>query len=206
VRTIDDSRGRLFPSSGNTSRKNRTRSPLGAFMNVTMEPTSLSTASEVTDTSTFEAFYLAQHERLFQALYLLTGDRFEADDLAQEALLRTYERWDRVAAMDSPAGYVYRTALNLHRSRLRSVLLRMRRRFAAVPGEDLSGPVSASHDIRTALAELPRGQREAVILVEWLGLGSAEAGRVLGIDASSVRGRLHRARASLQEKLEDDHE
>lgn len=171
-----------------------------------IEPTSLSAPPEAADASTFEAFFLAQHERLFQALYLLTGDRFEADDLAQEALLRTYERWDRVSAMDSPAGYVYRTALNLYRSRLRSLLVRMRRGFAAVSSEDPSEPVSASHDIRMAITGLPRGQREAVILVGWLGLESAEAGRVLGIDASSVRGRLHRARATLQEELEHDHE
>lgn len=169
-----------------------------------IEPTSLSATPAAADASTFEAFFLAQHERLFQALYVLTGDRFQADDLAQEALMRAYERWDRVSSMDSPAGYVYRTALNLHRSRLRSLLVRMRRIFAGIPTEDLSGPVSASHDIRTALLGLPRGQREAVILVEWLGLDSAEAGRVLGIDASSVRGRLHRARASLREQLEDD--
>jgi RNA polymerase sigma-70 factor (ECF subfamily) len=97
-----------------------------------IEPTSLSATPEAADASTFEAFFLAQHERLFQALYLLTSDRFEADDLAQEALLRTYERWDRVSAMESPAGYVYRTALNLYRSRLRSLLVRMRRGFAAV--------------------------------------------------------------------------
>ena len=89
-----------------------------------IEPTSLSATPEVAHASTFEAFFLAQHERLFQALYLLTGDRFEADDLAQEALLRTYERWHRVSSMDSPAGYVYRTALNLHRSRLRRVATR----------------------------------------------------------------------------------
>src|SRR5512132_3622245 len=171
-----------------------------------IEPTSLSATPEAADASTFEAFFLAQHERLFQALYLLTGDRFEADDLAHEALLRTYERWDRVSAMDSPAGYVYRTALNLYRSRLRSLLVRMRRGFAAVSSEDPSEPVSASHDIRMAITGLPRGQREAVILVGGLGLESAEAGRVLGIDASSVRGRLHRARATLQEELEHDHE
>lgn len=171
-----------------------------------IEPTSLSATREAADASTFEAFFLAQHERLFQALYLLTGDRFEADDLAQEALLRTYERWDRVSAMESPAGYVYRTALNLYRSRLRSLLVRMRRSFATVSSEDPSEPVSASHDIRMAITGLPRGQREAVILVGWLGLESAEAGRVLGIDASSVRGRLHRARATLQEELEHDHE
>src|SRR5215204_3014316 len=163
-----------------------------------IEPTSLSATPEVADLSTFEAFFLAQHERLFQALYLLTGDRFEADDLAQEALLRAYERWDRVAAMDSPAGYVYRTALNLHRSRLRALMVRARRVFAAIPAEDLSGTVAVSHDVRRALGQLPRGQREALILVEWLGFASEEAGRVLGIDAASVRGRLHRGRASLR--------
>jgi RNA polymerase sigma factor (sigma-70 family) len=168
-----------------------------------IEPASLSTVREVDETSAFEDFFLAEHERLFQALYLLTGDRHEADDLAQEALLRAYERWDRVGAMDSPAGYVYRTAMNLHRSRLRTLVVRARRVFAAVPGEDLSGSVAASHDVRRALARLPRGQREALILVEWLGLASEEAGRVLGIDASSVRGRLHRGRASLRDLLGD---
>lgn len=121
--------------------------------------------------------------------------------MAQEALLRAYERWDRVGAMDSPVGYVYRTALNLHRSRVRALVVRARRVFADVPAEDLSRPVSASQDVRRALARLPRGQREALILVEWLGLGSEEAGRMLGIDAASVRGRLHRGRASLRDLL-----
>ena len=168
-----------------------------------IEPTSLTAVPEVGEPWVFEEFFLAQHERLFQALYLLTGDRHEADDLAQEALLRAYERWDRVQAMDSPAGYVYRTALNLYRSRLRTLVVRARRVFAAVPDGDLSGSVAASQDVRSALARLPRGQREALILVEWLGLGSEEAGRVLGIDASSVRGRLHRGRASLRDQLGD---
>jgi RNA polymerase sigma-70 factor, ECF subfamily len=171
-----------------------------------IEPTSLSAVPEIVEAPAFEEFFLEQHERLFQALYLLTGDRSEADDLAQEALLRAYERWDRVGAMDSPAGYVYRTALNLHRSHLRNLVVRARRVIADIPAEDLSGPVSASHDIRDALARLPRGQREALILVEWLGLGSEEAGRVLGIDASSVRGRLHRGRASLRDLLGDHDE
>src|SRR5512134_1774556 len=168
-----------------------------------IESESVSSLPGVTEAAAFEEFFLAEHERLFQALYLLTGDRYEADDVAQEALLRAYERWDRVSAMDSPAGYVYRTALNLHRSHLRKLTVRARRVFAAVPAEDLSGPVAASHDVRRALARLPRGQREALILVEWLGMGSEEAGRALGIDAASVRGRLHRGRASLRRELGD---
>ena len=50
-----------------------------------IEPTSLNAVPSVAEVSTFEGFFLAQHERLFQALYLLTGDRDDADDLAQEA-------------------------------------------------------------------------------------------------------------------------
>jgi RNA polymerase sigma factor (sigma-70 family) len=166
-----------------------------------IEPTSLGAGQTVRATLTFEDFFIAEHERLFKALYMLTGNREEADDLAQEALLRAYERWDRVGTMDSPGGYVYRTALNMHRNRLRGLLVRARRVFAAVPEEDLSVAQSASHDVRNAVAQLPRGQREALVLVDWLGLGSEEAGQVLGIEASSIRARLHRAHATLRELL-----
>jgi RNA polymerase sigma-70 factor (ECF subfamily) len=168
---------------------------------MTTEPISLGARQTVQAALTFEDFFIAEHERLFKALYMLTGNREESDDLAQEALLRAFERWDRVGTMDSPAGYVYRTALNLHRNRLRGLLVRARRVFAAVPQEDVSVPLSESHDVRNAVAQLPRGQREVLVLVDWLGLGSEEAGEVLGIEASSVRGRLHRAHASLRARL-----
>src|SRR5262245_62816909 len=100
--------------------------------------------------------------------------------------MRDCERWERVGSMDSPAGYVYRTALNLFRSRLRRLAVRARHVFSAGPSEDISGAVIASQDVHRALATLPVTQREALILVEWLGLGSDEAGRVLGIEAASV--------------------
>jgi DNA-directed RNA polymerase specialized sigma24 family protein len=54
-----------------------------------------------------------------------------------------------------------------------------------------------------ALAALPDGQREAVVLVEWVGLSAEEAGRVLGIEPVSVRVRLSRARATLRTAMED---
>jgi RNA polymerase sigma factor (sigma-70 family) len=168
-----------------------------------IEPTELSLDIHVEPVD-FEGFFHAEHERLFQALYLLTGDRYEADDIAQEALLRAYERWDRVSSMDSPAGYVYRTAMNLHRSRLRKLAVRTRRVFAPIPAEDPAGSVTTSLEVHRALAMIPAAQREALVLTEWLGLASDEAGSVLGIDAASVRGRVHRGRASLRALLGDD--
>src|SRR5436309_11363177 len=71
----------------------------------------------------FDEFFADEYPRLGRAMYLLTADRGEAEDLAQEAMARVYERWDHVQAMASPPGYVYRVAVNLHRRRWRRRLL-----------------------------------------------------------------------------------
>src|ERR671914_2420350 len=65
----------------------------------------------------FAEFFELEHARLGRAIYLLTGDAVEAEDLVQEAMARAFERWDRVSLMAEPAGYVYRIASNLHRRR-----------------------------------------------------------------------------------------
>jgi RNA polymerase sigma factor (sigma-70 family) len=75
--------------------------------------------------------------------------------------------------------------------------------FAQISTEE-ADPAAASSErdaIRRALAALPDGQREAVVLVEWLGMTDGEAGEVLGVSPGAVRVRLSRARAALREKL-----
>jgi RNA polymerase sigma-70 factor, ECF subfamily len=152
----------------------------------------------------FERFFEVEYPRLARALLLLTGDPLEAEDLAQEAFARAFERWARVGALESPVGYVFRTSLNLHRKRLRHLRVRARHvlRVRASRGgaEDPAGVVESRLEVQRALAALSREQREALILVEWLGLDAQEAGAVLGIEAVSVRGRLHRAREALLER------
>jgi DNA-directed RNA polymerase specialized sigma24 family protein len=61
----------------------------------------------------FESLFEAEYPRLMRMMYLLTGNREEARDVAEEAMVRVFERWDRVGLMDSPGGYAYRVALNL---------------------------------------------------------------------------------------------
>ena len=80
----------------------------------------------------FESFFADHRDRLFGALWLVTRDRHEAEDLAQEAFLKVWERWDRVGAMDDPTGYLFRTGMNLFRNRRRRALLAVRR--AVHPG------------------------------------------------------------------------
>lgn len=147
----------------------------------------------------FSGFFAQHRERLFRACLLLTGNPTEAEDLAQEAMARVLERWDRVSLLDDPEGYLFRTALNLHRDALKRLLMAARRRvFGARVADD--GATERSLDIRRVLQSLPLAQRQALVLVEWLGYTAGEAAPILGIDAGSVRGRLHRARASLRKR------
>jgi RNA polymerase sigma-70 factor (ECF subfamily) len=162
-------------------------------------------APEDLEEPSFQAFFSAHYDRLARALFLLTGDGGEAEDLTQEAMVRVYERWVRVSRMASPEGYLYRTALNLHRSRLRRLVTR-RKRAEPQPraGADPADAAATGDAVARALAELPDGQREAVVLVSWLGLDAEEAGAMLGIEPVSVRARLSRARATLRKHLHDD--
>lgn len=154
-----------------------------------------------TVTLDFESFFRAEYRSLCQALVLLVGDAFEAEEIAQETMTRVLERWDRVGVMDSPVGYAYRTALNLQRKRIRRLAVRAKRRFASVPIADIGADASDRHDVQRALQALPDGLRAALILVDWLDMDTEEAGRVLEIKPASVRVRLHRARSALRDAL-----
>lgn len=152
----------------------------------------------------FESFFTEQHVRLGRALYLLTGSAAEADDLAQEALVRVFERWDRVGHMESPEGYLFRTALNLHRSRIRWLAVRTRQRLDATPASDPADVVQDRDSIVRALNSLPAGQRAAIVLVEWLGMDHEAAASTLGIRPGSLRARLSRGKAALRQLGADD--
>ena len=146
----------------------------------------------------FDDFFRAQLPRLGKALFLLTGDRTEAEDLAQEAFARTFERWPRVSSMASPDGYLYRVAMNLYRRRFRR---RAPWHAPPPPPEDPAVTATSRAEIHRALHAVTKEQREALVLVEWLGFDTTEAGNLLGIDAGSVRSRLHRAREELRKQL-----
>jgi RNA polymerase sigma-70 factor (ECF subfamily) len=149
----------------------------------------------------FEGFFHTEYPRLVKSLYLTTLDLLEAEELAQEAMARAFERWDRVKAMDAPGGYLYRMALNLNRKRIRRLAVRARRILWPVEPVDAIAASDAKSDLLHALAGLPEGQKEALVLLDWMELTSEEAGRILGIRAASVRSRAHRAREKLQGQL-----
>jgi RNA polymerase sigma-70 factor, ECF subfamily len=145
----------------------------------------------------FRSFFQEEHERLFRALWLVTRNRHEAEDVMQEAFLRLWERWGRVASLSDPVGYLYRTAMNVLRSRARRARLSLRKAIGAAPPDDQLAAVEEREALVRALAPLTSRQRAAIVLTEALGLTSDEAGRAMGIRGSTVRVLAARARAVL---------
>ena len=152
--------------------------------------------------ATFEDFFEAERTPLFRALCLITGDPGEAEEIAQDAFLRLWERWDRVRDMDHRAGYLYRSAMNGFRSRRRR--LARAARFALVPHREADAFEQSDlrDSVLRALDKLARRQRAAGVLTDLLGYGSAEAGRLLGVKATTVRTLAAEARATLRNELE----
>ena len=159
--------------------------------------------SEPASPASFEAFFRAEHGRLQRALYLVTGDAQEAEEVMQDAFIAVWERWDRVGAMDEPTGYLYRTAMNRSRSRLRRASRAAKRVLGASEGGDAFAAADERDALARALARLPERQRAAIVLTELLGYGSEEAGRILGVKDVTVRSLASQARAALRTHLED---
>jgi DNA-directed RNA polymerase specialized sigma24 family protein len=78
----------------------------------------------------FEAFFVAQHRGVVGLGYALTGSWSTAEEVAQEAFLRTYERWETVSGYERPDVWVRTVAANLARSRRLGTELRALTRLA----------------------------------------------------------------------------
>jgi len=147
----------------------------------------------------FEDFFRAEHPRLYRAMYLATGSAHESDELTQEAFLKVWERWSRVAAMDEPRGYLYRIAMNAYRSRLRRATRAARRVFERPPPqEDPFALADLRDEMVQRLRSLPERQRLALVLTDLGGLPADAAARALGIGASTVRSLASQGRASIR--------
>jgi RNA polymerase sigma-70 factor, ECF subfamily len=153
----------------------------------------------------FEVFFEQHHERLFRALWLLTRNRQEAEEVMQEAFLRLWERWDKVIVGPDPVGYLYRTAMNVWRSRLRRAAVAARKVIHHIQADDEIAEVEERDAIVRALAPLPPRQRAAIVLMDVLDLSSERAGEVLGIRAVTVRVLAARARGALAKEMEERH-
>jgi RNA polymerase sigma-70 factor, ECF subfamily len=157
----------------------------------------------VTDrAAAFEDFFRDQTQDLYAHLCLITGNRAEAEELAQDAFLKVWERWDRVADMEKPVGYLYRTAMNLFRKRYRRVVVALRKTVSVELREDEFTTAEDQSLVAAALAELAPRQRAALVLTELIGFSSEEAGPMLGVSPGTVRSLASQGRAAMKRHLE----
>jgi len=150
----------------------------------------------------FDAFFERDHGDLFGALYLVTRDRHEAEDLMQEAFLKLWERWDRVGSLEDPTGYLYRTAMNAFRmGHRRSAMAARRVLQLIVPrGRNPLDQVDDRDQIDRVLTRLTPRQRAALVLTELLGYSTEDAGQMLGVKAVTIRVLVSQARKAVREE------
>lgn len=157
-----------------------------------------------TEQESFEAFFEAHHARLYGTLCLVTSDRAEAEDVMQEAFLKVWERWERVRAHPDPGGYLYLTAFNLFRSRLRRAVRATRRVLAGSSPDDPFAEVNARESLAAGLRTLTPRQRAAIVLLDLLDFSSEEAGQALGVRPVTVRVLASQGRAALRDTIGRD--
>jgi RNA polymerase sigma factor (sigma-70 family) len=159
------------------------------------------------DPEAFAALVGRHRPRLTAFLERLLGSREEAEDAVQETLLRAYLGLSRLRKPEHAAGWLFGIAVNVARMRLRSRAAHDRavRSAASMPHEPSAEQAAERRDllatVREAVAILPEGQREVVLLHYVDGLSCEEIGAILGRSPGAIRVRLHRARRQLRTEL-----
>jgi RNA polymerase sigma-70 factor (ECF subfamily) len=150
----------------------------------------------------FESFFDEQRSKLFGAMCLVTGNRQEAEEITQDAFLKLWERWDRVAALDDPVGFLFRTAMNVFRNRARRAALAARKAMHLADRADDLAVVDDRDEVVRAMRGLTPHQRAALVLIGYLGYSSEDAARLLGVRASTVRALATKGRATARATVE----
>jgi RNA polymerase sigma-70 factor (ECF subfamily) len=143
-------------------------------------------------------------DRLWAVAVRTLGDREEAADALQDALISAFRNAGSYRGDAAVTTWLHRVVVN-------ACLDRVRRRQArpSVPLGDTEVPyrrddhsaVEARLDVRAALAALPEPQRTAIVLVDMEDMSVAEAAAVLGVAEGTVKSRCSRGRVALAHLL-----
>jgi RNA polymerase sigma-70 factor (sigma-E family) len=151
----------------------------------------------------FRGFFAQHYGRLCRLGFLLTGDPAQAEDLAQDALVRTWRRWRLVGKPDNPETYARKVLVNRHRSLLRRALVEARYRSRDRPKEGSSDEHREDAIVLwAATRRLPVRQRAVLVLRYYEDLSEAEIARVLGIPVGTVKTLARRGLARLRRSLD----
>lgn len=149
----------------------------------------------------FGRFVASASPGLLRAAYLLTGDRADAEDLLQNALLRVFRRWQSISG--PPSGYAFTVLVNLSRDHYRW----LRRRPTTVGGDDREArawadPVGRLLDraeVVQAPRCLPRAQQSVIACRFLLELSVGETAAALDLPEGTVKSYTSRALTKMRD-------
>jgi RNA polymerase sigma-70 factor (ECF subfamily) len=158
------------------------------------------------DIVAFEMLIKKYRDPVSNFIFKYMGDRFGAEDIAQEVFLRVYRAASEFEPRGKVSTWIFKIAYNLS---LNEVLRRSRfcpiadiddREFElAAPNH--TGRKELEEEVMDALRRLPQNQRAALLLRVNEGLSYAEIGNILSTSISSVESLLFRARQNLRKTL-----
>jgi RNA polymerase sigma-70 factor (sigma-E family) len=153
------------------------------------------------DDREFLDFFADEFWSLRRLGFLLTGDWGEAEELAQDAMTRTFAVWSRVRHKQG-AAYARKVLVNRHRSLLRRAVVEARHALISRP-QEWHEPDFGGDDLVLwqALRRLPARQRAAIVLRYYLDLPEVEVARLLGVPVGTVKSLVHRGLARLRDWL-----
>lgn len=172
-------------------------------MPVTVSPgDGLAAMDELTDKLT--NLYQENYRQLLRIALLLVDDRVSAEDIVQDAFVRVYDSRSRLRDPNKALAFLRQAVLNRARSVLRRRLVarRYQPRLATRDAQpDDTGRGVDRAVLTEALGQLPRRQREAVVLRYYADLSEARTADVMGCSAGAVKAYCSRGIARLVELL-----
>ena len=155
------------------------------------------------DVTAFSEFVEARSSALFRTAYLMVGDHQLAQDLLQEALVKTLLAWPRLRDRSNVDAYTRRIIVTT------SISWRRRRSFherptGALPERVDPDPVEAvvTHDaVIAALLTVPPRQRAAIVLRYYQDLTEAQTAEVMGCSVGAVKSQVAAGLARLRAEL-----
>jgi RNA polymerase sigma-70 factor (ECF subfamily) len=172
-------------------------------------------ASRRGDRDAFARLFIRHRDLLTMVVHRMLDDRALAEDVIQEASVTALTSLDRLRDPARFGPWLAGVGLNLCRRSLRQ-RAQAARSWEALQGDlawsrpsrDSIDPGEAAAEselaerVRAAVADLPAGQRRAVVLFYFAGLTQREAAGVLGVEVGAVKARLHQGRAALRARLD----
>ncbi|WP_444949334.1 SigE family RNA polymerase sigma factor [Micromonospora ureilytica] len=145
----------------------------------------------------FEQFYRATRHRVITVLFALGGDLGEAQDAAQEAYVRAWQRWQRLGEYDDPEAWVRMVGHRLLQNRWRKIRNGMTAYRRHGPAAAVGPPSENTVALVAALRQLPMEQREAIVLHHLTDLSVADIALQTSVPVGTVKARLARGRTAL---------